>query len=361
MTRLVIDARLLGHSGIGTYLAELLPRVLPALADWRPRVITTNERRDEVAALVGPHAELAFSSVPPLSLRDLAFAPRPTPGDVLWTPHFNVPLRSSLPLIVTLHDLLPLTAPQLAGRGRSWPVRAWMRAIRARARSVLCVSEFTRNEAIRVGGVDAGRLHTARLGADAAWFAAGASSKPSPGSPTIVFVGLMKPHKNALRLLRGFARVRDRIPHRLVMVGRHSGVRNVDLAALELAATMRDRVDLVEDLPFADLVARVASAQFLAQPSLHEGFGLPALEAMAAGVPVLVGRAGALPEVCGDAAVYCDPASEDEIARSLMLLAGDDALRRRLSAAGRERAKLFSWDTCATATIDALSAALRLP
>ena len=361
MTRLVIDARLLGHSGIGTYLAELLPRVLPALAQWRPRAITTRDGRDEVAALVGPHAELVFSSVPPLSARDLVFAPRLGPRDVLWTPHFNVPLRSDAPLVVTLHDLLPLTAPDLAGRGRSWPVRAWMRAIRARARSVLCVSEFTRNEAMRVGGLDAGRLQTTRLGADAAWFAAGSSTRVPAKPPTIVFVGLMKPHKNALRLLQAFARVRDRIAHRLVIVGRHSGIRNVDRAALELAATMRDRVDLVEDLAFSDLVALVASAQFAVQPSLHEGFGLPALEAMAAGVPVLAGRAGALPEVCGEAAVYCDPTSEDEIARSLMLLAGDEALRRRLSAAGRERAQLFSWDTCAAATINALTAALRMP
>jgi len=95
------------------------------------------------------------------------------------------------------------------------------------------------------------------------------------------------------------------------------------------------------------------------QPSLHEGFGLPALEAMAAGVPVLASNAGALPEVCGEAAVYCDPRSEDEIARCLLLLASDEALRKRLSAAGRLRAQGFTWEACAHITQNALRDALQ--
>jgi len=193
---------------------------------------------------------------------------------------------------------------------------------------------------------------------NSAWLRAGATKTP-PAPPTIIFVGLLKPHKNALRLLRAFARVCDRIPHRLVMVARRSNVRNVDQAALALAATLGDRVELVENVPFEDLVSRVASAQFAVQPSLHEGFGLPALEAMAAGVPVLAARAGALPEVCGEAAVYCNPESEDEIARGLLLLASDASLRMRLIAAGHARATSFSWDACATATHAALDAAMR--
>src|SRR5690349_11179059 len=144
MTRLFVDARLLGHSGIGTYLSELLPRVLPALAPWKPSLIALSSRHDEAARLAEGYAELTISPVAPLSLRDIAFAPRMGPGDVLWVPHFNVPLRGSMPLVTTLHDLLPLTAPRFAGRGRAWPVAAWMRAVRERARAVLCVSEFTR-------------------------------------------------------------------------------------------------------------------------------------------------------------------------------------------------------------------------
>ena len=117
-------------------------------------------------------------------------------------------------------------------------------------------------------------------------------------------------------------------------------------------------MQLVEHLPLPDLIARVQSAQIAVQPSLHEGFGLPALEAMAAGTPVLASRAGAMPEVCGDAALYCDPESEDDIIRAMLVLAGDSALRARLAAAGRARARTFSWDACAATTTGTLSATL---
>lgn len=360
MPRLLIDARLAGHSGIGTYLAEILPRTLPKLAQWRPLVLTTPRSREAVTGAAGSNVEVHVWNVAPLTLADLVAAPPgASEGDVLWTPHFNVPLRTKLPLVVTLHDLLPLTAPGLAGRGRAVPVRAWLRAIRLRARAVLCVSEFTRSEAIRVGGIEADRLHVTRLGADDAWFTWGSEPRAKTTPPTIVFVGLLKPHKNVARLLRAFGRVAGRIPHRLVLVAGHRDVRNIDGDALRLAAALGERVQLVEDVAFADLVRLVGAAQFSVQPSLHEGFGLPALEAMAAGVPVLAGRAGALPEVCGDAAVYCDPSSVDDVERCLMLLASDEPLRMRLAAAGRRRAKTFSWDACAQATADVLGRALR--
>ena len=363
MTRLVIDARLAGHSGIGTYLREMLPRVVPPLAAWQPVILAPSAQAGALARQIGPEARIRPWDVVPLSVADLVRTPPDTgPRDLLWTPHFNVPLRRAGALAVTLHDILPVTAPALVGRGRALPVRAWLHAIRSRARVVFCVSDFTRREVLRHCALDPARLHVTALGVDPAWLAAGAAAPAAEaGPPTMIFVGLLKPHKNVLRLLKAFAQVRDRIPHRLVLVARHRDVRSIDRAALSLAQAMPDRVELVQDLPVAALVARVAQAQFAVQPSLHEGFGLPALEAMAAGVPVLAGRAGALPEVCGDAALYCDPASEEDIARGLVALAGDAPLRARLARDGRERAKTFSWDACAAATAQALDAALRAP
>ncbi|MCC6196676.1 MAG: glycosyltransferase family 4 protein, partial [Burkholderiales bacterium] len=336
MTRLVVDARMVGNSGIGTYLRQVLPRALPRLHAHRPAVLCARAHREELTALVGRSADFVVWNVPPLSPADLWSVP-PVAGrdDLVWTPHFNVPLRGRQALAVTLHDLLPLTMPALAGRGRSLPARAWLRAIGRRARIVLCVSRFTRGEALRLGQLDPDRVRVTPLGVDAAWSAAYPRPPASDAAPTMIYVGLLKPHKNVHRLLRAFASVRERIAHRLVLIARHHDIRNVDRRALALARSLGDRVELVESVPFPDLVARVHAAQFAVQPSLHEGFGLPALEAMAAGTPVLAGRAGALPEVCGDAALFCDPLSESDIACALLRLAGDTALRAQLSERGR--------------------------
>ncbi len=361
--RLIVDARLSGHSGIGVYLEHLLPRVLPPLAAWRPLVLARPAMQRALAAVLPEGIEVDAWDVPPLSARCLvSVPPRATTHDLLWTPHFNVPLRSAMPLFVTLHDLLPLTAPSLAGPGRAVPVRWWLRAIRARARGVCCVSAFTRDEAVKFGACDPGDATVTPLGVDPAWFTA---APPLPASieaePTIIFVGLLKPHKNVTRLLRAFENVSAAIPHRLVLVAHHARVRNVDRDALALIARLGDRVELIDDLPQGELEARVRAAEFSVLPSLHEGFGLPALESMAAGTPVLAGRAGALPEVCGDAALYCDPTSSEDIAQGLLRLAGDRALRMELAAAGRLRAATFSWDACAALTTMALERALHDP
>jgi glycosyltransferase involved in cell wall biosynthesis len=362
VTRLVIDARLAGHSGIGVYLEHMLPRIVERLIAWRPVVLARSATCAGLASHLGAGAEVVAWDTPPLGPSNLWRAPWALrPSDLLWTPHFNVPLRGSAPLAVTLHDVLPLSAPRLAGFGRSVPVRLWLRAIRARARVVFCVSEFTQREVMARGGLGASRVLVTPLGVDRQWFGTASGHRSGDGDaaqPTIVFVGLLKPHKNAARLLRAFDRVKSSLPHRLLLVARHDQLRNVDRAAMSMVRRLGDRVELVADLPLPDLVAQVASAQFLALPSLHEGFGLPALEAMAAGTPVLAARAGALPEVCGDAAAYCDPLSVDDIARGLVLLAGDPALRARLAAAGRVRAAAFTWERCAAGTAEALEVEL---
>ncbi|MEP7328924.1 MAG: glycosyltransferase family 1 protein [Betaproteobacteria bacterium] len=360
MRRLVIDARLAGHSGIGVYLEHLLPRVVPQLAQWRPLILARSSMQHAIADSLPSDVEVDIWDVPPLSVRCLvSVPPRATSVDLLWVPHFNVPLRSTMQLAVTLHDLLPLTEPTLAGRGRAVPVRWWLRSIRARARAVMCVSAFTRGEAVRFGACTQDAASVTPLGVDPMWFSVPRVDRDEDGQPpTIIYVGLLKPHKNVTRLLRAFERICAAIPHRLVLVAHHARVRNVDHKALALMARLADRVELIDDLPQDDLVARVKAAQFAVLPSLHEGFGLPALEAMAAGTPVLAGRAGALPEVCADAALYCNPRSEADIAQGLLRLAGDSALRAQLATAGRARAATFSWDGCAALTTVALTRAL---
>jgi len=355
--RLVIDARMLDHSGIGTYLVNVLPRVLPRCVTLNPVLLALPGQRARAAAIAQTFAEVRQWAAPPLSVAEWWPPPVGAPEDLWWAPHFNVPLWRGLPLVVTLHDLLPLS--DTAGR---WPlhkrlaVRAWLGAVRRRARRVICVSAFTRREAIELGHLDAGTTSVIPLGVDAGW-SAGASPRATGAPPYLLFVGLVKPHKNLRGLLLAFETIASMIPHRLIVVGRHTGLRGVDAAALALAERLAPRVELLESVPQPRLADLVAGADLLVQPSFHEGFGLPPLEAMAAGTPVLAARAGALPEVCGDAALYCDPGSVADIGRRILEAVGDKALRARLRERGLERARAYTWDACANATADVLLAA----
>jgi glycosyltransferase involved in cell wall biosynthesis len=357
LPRLLIDARMLDHSGIGIYLTNVLPGVLRRCASLRPLLLVLPSLMPRAREIAGTVAEVKAWGTAPLSVAELVSLRVGSPRDLWWSPHFNVPLMSRSALVVTLHDLLPISeAGALVERHKRLAVRLWLEAVRRRARRVICVSQFTRDEAIRLGGIRSEKTSVAYLGVDAAWTSAVASPDVA-AAPYLLFVGLVKPHKNLMGLLRAFEILMPAMPHRLVVVGRHSTLRDVDRAALALAHRLGPRVELLENLPQARLINIVANADLLVQPSFYEGFGLPPLEAMAAGTPVLAARAGSLPEICDDAALYCDPRSPLDIAESIRRIVGDPSLRRRMSEHGRERARAFTWEACAAATSEALLAA----
>jgi glycosyltransferase involved in cell wall biosynthesis len=160
-------------------------------------------------------------------------------------------------------------------------------------------------------------------------------------------------------LIRAFELLLDRVPdHDLVLVGSFERQRTVDTDALTLARSLGNRIRLVGDADDASVRGYVANAAALVLPSLYEGFGLPAVEAMAAGCPCLVSNAASLPEVCGDAALYCDPRDPADMAKQLQRLLTDDVLRARLVRAGRARAASLDWNVTAERTARVLDRAL---
>lgn len=355
--RLVIDARMLEHSGIGTYLCNVLPGVLRRCAKFQPLLLTLPHlaaRANELGSLV---ADVRPWAAPPLSIQEIAPPREVERDDLWWSPHYNVPLMPGPAMVVTLHDLLPLNdAHAKSGLHKRAAVRLWLNAIRRRSRRVICVSQFTRSEAARLGRIPADRMSVVHLGVASAWSRPGPERNPRD-APYLAFVGLVKPHKNLLGVLRAFETLIPTIPHRLMVVGRHTGLRDVDQAALALARRLGNRVSLVENIPLPRLIELVRGADLLVHPSFQEGFGLSPLEAMAAGTPVLAARTGAIPEVCGDAAAYCDPRSHVDIARSILRLINDPAQREAMIERGRTRARSFTWDACAEGTSRALIAA----
>jgi glycosyltransferase involved in cell wall biosynthesis len=168
-------------------------------------------------------------------------------------------------------------------------------------------------------------------------------------------VGNVKPNKNLGLLLRAFKQVQNKIPHRLVIVGRISGMRTVDDEVVREAASFGDRVHLTGEVSDAQLMQYYRGAEAFVFPSLYEGFGLPLLEAMSLGCPVLCSNSSSLPEVAGDAALYFDPKVPAELAKAMLDIAGNETLRTALVEKGSMRLSMFRYSDCARRTAEVLN------
>lgn len=262
------------------------------------------------------------------------------------------------PTVTTLHDVCPLVLPELSAplEGRYW---AWqMRHLPARAAQLLTVSGTEQARIARVLGVDRERLTVTRLGVDAAFgaapdAAAQAAVRARCGIPAtyLLNVGTVSVKKNITVMLDALKRARQQQPDLppLVIVGRPGhGIPEI----------WPEGVIRVPQLPHGELVHLYHGAQLMLFPSRFESFGLPAAEALAAGVPLIVSDDSALPEITGDAAVKVPVDDAAALAAAILRLTGDPAECARLRAAGRERARLFDWDTCAQQTLAVYDAVL---
>ena len=252
-------------------------------------------------------------------------------------------------MLVTIHDIFPVAMPQLATRGQRLYVSVMLRAIRAKATKILSDSEFTKNEIVRCGHLDRTRIETVLLGIDPSWFQIAKEENPHP-KPYLLFVGNVKPNKNLAALLEAFARIKDQIPIDLVIVGKKEGFRVGDQTVLARAESLGSRVIFTGFVDEKTLHQYFIHAEALVFPSLYEGFGLPPLEAMACGVPVLVSNRASLPEVCGDAALYFDPENADDMAGQILRCLQDPEMSSSMRAKGKCQAARFDWDQCAAKT-----------
>jgi glycosyltransferase involved in cell wall biosynthesis len=261
---------------------------------------------------------------------------------LVHAPDSFLPLRRSCPGVVTVHDLgfEEITGEIPGPTGLKY--RTLLRASARSAERVICPSRFTANDVERRYGVSDELI---RVIPEAAALPAG-SLDPPPGR-YLLAAGDLRPKKNLTVLIEAFGKLRRRgLPHRLILAGADKGLHP---ALAELAGEYP--VEFPGFVADAALDALLRGAEALVVPSLYEGFGLIALDAMARGCPVLVARAGALPETCGDAALVFDPYDVDELAVTLELVLDDDAERARLAERGRARAAEFSWERTARETI----------
>jgi glycosyltransferase involved in cell wall biosynthesis len=219
------------------------------------------------------------------------------------------------------------------------------------ARHVLTNSQFTAAEIQRCTGLPAQRITVIPLGYDADHFTPGDPQGPSPQQPYLLHVGQAYPHKNLRRLLQAFAQVSPTNPElRLVLAGKPHPTETPQLKALAAELGLQQRVEFRAYVLYAELPDLYRGALAFVFPSLWEGFGLPVLEAMACGTPVITSAGSGTEEVAGDAALLVDPADTDELSQALGCLIEQPKLREQCRKQGLERAKRFSWAATAVAT-----------
>lgn len=337
----MFDARHIRQSGIGTYLRLQLPHLedtarrhglrLAVLADsdTAPALQPTTRlviAQPESAAMYTPAEQQAW--------RHAFDTVRPR---AVWLPHYPFPLARLLPAhrrmltYVTVHDTIHLLPHDISGQ--TWARRAYARVmLQADARQ--CRRIFTVSHATEVTLSRSARVQVTPIPVDEVWFEPADPALAPVSAPYLLYVGNSKRYKNLVQLLAAFVDIKDTVPHRLVIAGGGASLRTMDDRVRELAEANADRVTVTGQVPFAELRSLVAGADLLVMPSLHEGAGLPPLEAMASGTAVLASSIPSLRETCGAGAEYFDPHDRAGLAQLMRRYCTDADARAALAERG---------------------------
>lgn len=357
---LCIDLRWIDSSGVGNYIQGILPGIVERLSHISIVGLGDLVRLQRFPWSEAGNVRLVDCRAKRYSVAEQMQLPRAIPSktDLFFSPYYTIPLFYRGRLAVTVHDMSHLVVPEIVNDKRKHLyARVMYGALRKRASVIFTDSNFTKQELLRLlqGGREDNIVLTP-LGVSPEWY--GAAQLPALRKTSyFVYVGNVKPYKNISRLVEAFIQIKDRIPQDLVIIGQAEGLITGETPQFfERVKSAHPRIQMTGFVSHRELLSLVGHADALVMPSLYEGFGLPPLEAMAAGVPVLVARAASMPEVCGEAAVYFDPQNVEEIARCLMEIAGNPDLRKRLKEAGPQRSRRFTWDSCAETTAGVLNA-----
>jgi glycosyltransferase involved in cell wall biosynthesis len=369
--RIGIEGRVLtsGIGGIGRYAVRLIEALLSLSAQQcvdLELVIFTAPQTD-CRLLEGAQVKLCerFRRIKSTLLRSSVLLPAG-----VWYEHIDVFHgldQSGIPLfvkmgkyIVTIHDVIPLILPWAFPLRHRLVLATAFARIRRQADMVIVPSAAAAEDVVRYLRVDRERIKVIPMGCDARFQPIG-DAAPAPrlrrryGLPEryILFVGTLEPRKNLKTLLQAFALLLDEKPQddpKLVVAG-GKGWGHVGMLETTQALGLRDHVLFTGFVDDDDLPGLYRGASLFVYPSLYEGFGLPVLEAMACGVPVITSNRSSLPEVAGDAALLVDPSQPEALAAAMASILNDGELRQALRSKGLIRAQEFTWDAVAQKTL----------
>lgn len=358
---IILDARTATDHfpGIGRYvvnLSQALTEIAPDLG-----LTLLYDPSAAAARLTLPDLPRIACSISPFSIQQQWSVPgilRRARARLYHSPYYLMPYLPGVPSLVTCYDLIPLVYPEYFTATQRLMYRlAHILALRT-ARVILAISQATKSDLVRAFHVDPQRVHVTPLAADAAFAPrsaaqiAAARSKYALPEQYVLYLGINKPHKNLPRLVEAWrlSNINFQISNvKLVIAGqwdeRYPEARRL---ATELGL---DQIVFAGPVEETDLPALYSGATLFVFPSLYEGFGLPVLEAMACGVPVICSNTSSLPEVAGDAALTVNPRDATGIANAITRVLDDAGLRDGLCAKSLARAAQFSWARTACATM----------
>jgi glycosyltransferase involved in cell wall biosynthesis len=352
--RIAIDARKLHDYGIGTYVRNLVGQLAKQGGEDTYILICRSEDAAFVREL-GPNFEAIVERAGNYSLLEqitVPFALRRARIDLFHAPHYVVSPLTSCPTVVTIHDCIHLRFPQyLPNRAAHLYARAMMTQAARRARRILTVSHASKEDILRYLKVPASKIEVIYNALDERL-----ATPPTDEAITrvrerfqlrpsfILYAGNIKPHKNVDRLIEAFAILRRKRGDdlKLLIIGDEIS-KYPNLRRLVHTSQLHQHVRFLGFVPDATLAVLYRLAAAFVFPSLYEGFGLPPLEAMASGTPVITSNVSSLPEVVDDAALLIDPMNPGAIAEAMRRVLEDPVLRADLIRRGCDRVKAFSW------------------
>ncbi len=344
-----IDARWI-VGGIGTYIRHLLEGLCEHGNGYYVHAITREQHRHVIEQWC---PRVTVVNVPIYTMREQWAIPMAAKGcDLLHIPHYNIPLLHRGPLVTSIHDVIHLTDPEYRASIKAWTyARPIFKLVARKAAHIITVSEYSKAQIIERLGVQSSRVSAIYNGVNGDFRPLDrkrafklVSEALGIHETYLLYVGSLKGYKNISSLLKAFAllRVRRDIPQRLLILGDDAQSLH-GLAEECLQLGIRDRTDFVPHVGQELLPSVYAAADLLVMPSKIEGFGLPVLEAMACGTPVICSRAASLPEVGGEAVMYFDPQSPEDLAETIEQVLSSRELIESLRARGLQRAALFTW------------------
>ena len=354
MKKIAVDVRMIKSSGIGTYLQNMLPNLSENF-----RLVLLGNPEQIKSFSWGKKAEIIKFTAPIYSLSEQLLLPFKIPGcDIFLSPHYNIPVFpvKAEKRAVIIHDVYHLAFyGRLTGLQKLY-AKFMIKSATERSDAVITVSSFSKSEILKYTDIDESKINVVYCGLDAESFDDNykgnygtIKEKYKLPDKFFLFVSNIKPHKNLYNLLAAFKEILEKSErYKLVVVGEYKKLITADKDVFKLidgSEKLKRNTVFTGYISRPELNALYRMAFALVFPSLYEGFGLPPLEAMICGCPVLASSAASVPEACGNAALYFDPYNIHDIKEKLELFMSDPDLRNSLIMKGHENFKKFTWES----------------